>query len=72
MLPFIYRFKLKKWLFKVNCYLNNTLCQKNKNYKAICDKYDGYRAGCSKKSHKGITCRKESKRHTKKNHPNKR
>ena len=65
------RFKLKKWLFKVNCYLNNTLCQKNKNYKAICDKYDGYRAGCSKKSHKGITCRKESKRHTKKNHPNK-
>lgn len=57
------RYKLKQWLFKINCYINKMICRKNSKYQDICNRYESYRSGCSKKNFKGITCRM-TKKHT--------
>lgn len=62
------RIKLKQWLFKMNCFINNDLCKKNKAYKDICVQYDSYRSGCGKKTFKGVTCRAlRKKKYSRKN-----
>lgn len=55
------RYKLKQWLFKLNCYINKIICRKSKKYKDICNRYESYRSGCSKKNYTGITCRMTKK-----------
>ena len=55
------RYKLKQWLFKLNCYVNKIICRKSRKYKEICNRYESYRSGCSKKHFKGITCRMTKK-----------
>ncbi len=52
---------LLKWLYDINCKINNKLNEKNKNFTRLCTYYQSFKAGsCKKKNHKGNTCHKKT------------
>lgn len=58
------RQELIKWLYRINCNINQVFTEKNRSLKNIMESYEVFRAGCHRKNYKGITCRKIRKRKT--------
>ena len=60
---------LVKWLYRINCKIDDKMGHKKKNYNHLCKIYESHRAkACSKKSHKGkSTCRISNKKVSKRN-----
>ena len=60
---------LVKWLYRINCKIDQKMGNKKNNFKKLCVIYESHRAkACSKKSHKGkSTCRISNKKLSKRN-----
>lgn len=51
---------LIKWLYGINCKINDKLNEENSDFGKLCKFYQSFKAGsCKKKNHKGKTCRKK-------------
>ncbi len=48
---------LIKWLYRINCHINQAFTEKNRSLKDIMESYEVFRAGCHTKKFKGSTCR---------------
>ncbi len=52
---------LLKWLYNINCKINDKINETNPNFDKLCTFYQKFKAGsCKKKNFKGKTCRKKS------------
>jgi hypothetical protein len=52
---------LLKWLYNINCKINDKINETNTNFDKLCTFYQKFKAGsCKKKNHAGKTCRKKT------------